>query len=180
MKSRVARTTHISPGSTWPASTPRKTFSIFLYLVPVHWEIMEIPFLKCRRLAPRGMALKRRSISAFPPTTHLDAQLTMWSLKTPLWSWCSRSGVKQEDMLQWGRSLQNGLLGQSPSRINSLSSPSLAPVMASRIVSELRRTLSSGDPNFLAPTSHRGHQFSLLQAMRHCSRWSATYAHRIG
>ena len=165
----------MSPGSAAPESTPKNTFSIFLYSIPVHCETNEIPFLKCHKLVPRGMAQNWRLISASPSSKHFIAHFMTWSLKTPLCSWCRRSGVMQPKMSQWGRSSQNGLFGCNLWHVNSsVLTPAAASAITSNTLSMLHRTVSSGRPILSQAATHLGHQFSWLHVTKHCSGWSAT------
>ena len=113
----------MSPGLDGPARTPMNNFSIFLYSVPVHCEMREMPFLKCRKLFPWGMAQKRTSISFSPPSRHSVAHLTTWSLKRSLCSWCRTLEVKVKKISKWGRSSQNSQFGRTPWHVASVVSP---------------------------------------------------------
>ena len=161
-------------GSAEPKRMPRNTFSIFLYSVLVHWEISEMPFLKCHKLLPQGIVWNLRSISSSPPSRHCVAHLTTWSLKTPLWSWCRRLRVKQENMSQWGRFSQNRWFGQSPRRVKSFVSPIEASFIASNVLAGSHFLENSRDPSLSLPTTHHRQRFSLQHATRHCSGWLAT------
>ena len=86
-------------------------------------------------------------------------------------------------MLQWGRFFQNGSTGCKPCLLN-LSVLSIWREASCRI-SRVSSTLHSWDwkvgfPHSSLGTRHFGQQFSLQQAMRHCSGWLARYAERIG
>ena len=78
---------------------PTKTFSIFLYSVPDHCEMVEIPLGKWCTLGCFGMAWKQASVSGL--VTSFMHQLHKWSLKTPLYNWCRMSGVSQLKMSVW-------------------------------------------------------------------------------
>ena len=84
---------------TWFCRTPRKTFSIFLYSMPDHCEIIDIHFWKCHKLLPWGIMQKWSLIpfSLSPPSRHSVAHFMMWSLNTLLCSWCRRPGAKHQN-----------------------------------------------------------------------------------
>lgn len=88
-----------------------------------------------------------------------------------------------ENMSQWGRFFQNGSTGRKPCLLN-LSVSSIwreASCRISRVSSTLRSwDWKAGFPRSSLGTRHFGQRFSLQQATRHCSGWSARYAERIG
>ena len=172
---------HMRPGSDGPARTPRNTFSIYLYSVPVHCETREMHFLKCCKLFPWGMAQKQTSISFSPPSRHSVAHLTIWSLKMPLCNWCRRSGVKLENISEWGRSSQKGWFRCIPWHTTSAVLPRAASFIALRTLSTVHLTENWGWPRWSRATRHFGQWFSWQQAAKHCSGWSATYiCHKNG
>ena len=171
---------HMRPGSDGPAGTPRNTFSIFLYLVPVHCETREMPLLKCHKLFPWGVAWKQTSISFSPPSRHSVAHLMIWSFKTPLCNWCRRSGVKLENISEWGTSSQKGWFGCIPWCTTSAVSPRAASFIALRTLSTVHLTENWGWPCWPQATRHFGQRSLWQQAAKHCSGWSATYAARMG
>ena len=158
IKSTTPRTAFITCLSTVPVMTPKKTFSIFLYLCSVHCEINEIPFLKWWRAGCHIILLKWRSISSLPPSTASVHQVTKWSLRTPLWSWWWILGVKHWNISMWGRLAQNGFTGCRPWLMNAFGfRPSAHFLSISVVFFWSRGSDHTGEPHSLCGTKHHGH-----------------------
>ena len=103
--------------------------------------------------------------------TELDSKaLNNMVFERPLWSWCRRSGVIQEKILQCGKSFHNGSMRQRLWLLNSYDTPSALSESASRVDSgSCSKEWTQYSPLFSGLTRHVGHEFSLQQTTKHCS-----------
>ena len=169
MKLRRPWAAAIRREGAFPARTPKKTFCISWCSFPVHWDIEDVPFLKCCKGGWEDMAWNRSSMACSP--TRLVHHLMKWSLKTSLCSWWRMLGVIAKKMSVWGRSAQKGeYISQRPSKLNLTgSSLSLQPCRVLLMDSSVRRGDFLYSPCSAHQTVHFRHQFSLQHAIRHCS-----------